>query len=292
MLFLSAALALAAVNPELANMRGDCQRGDAAACRELARRFEDGDGLPIDGGEAARFYRQACKSGDPEACGRLGHAYHFGDGVTLNHQRAADLYMQACQMGHSPSCRAVADLFISGDGVAPDATSAMLWYEHGCELGDGPSCTWAGISWEIGQGTVADPLRAAELYRTACALEDGAGCGRLARMVLDSEDRPLALRLAARGCAIGDATSCGLHGRMTVARRETVGTQPIRELLTACHDTDLDACEVAARALRREGSRPSLEAAARAWEVACACGVRGACHRARRALNSGRRASP
>ena len=77
------AVGCAAQTPEseLDGLRARAEQGSANAQYYLAGRYRDGNGVPQDEGEAARWYRLAAEQGDIHAQFILGGRYRDGNGV-------------------------------------------------------------------------------------------------------------------------------------------------------------------------------------------------------------------
>jgi hypothetical protein len=93
---LTAALMLAAMTgAAVAGPWEDAFRGDAAAQMKLGDIYANGQGVPQDYGEAARWYRLAANQGDAKAQHRLGDMYFNGQGVPKDFGEAARWYRLA-----------------------------------------------------------------------------------------------------------------------------------------------------------------------------------------------------
>lgn len=71
---------------------GELQReanaGDRNAQFELGKLYGNGNGVPVDQEESAKWYLKAASNGHPEACGRLGYRYAEGIGVKKDLSKA------------------------------------------------------------------------------------------------------------------------------------------------------------------------------------------------------------
>src|SRR5262249_51806209 len=75
------------------------ERGYAEAQHNLALMYENGEGVPQDYSEAARWYRIAAKQGNPGSQNNLGRLYETGDGVTKDYAAAIEWYRRAVEGG-------------------------------------------------------------------------------------------------------------------------------------------------------------------------------------------------
>ena len=97
-----------------------CDRGDGAACVEVATLHRELGDLPL----AAAYFRRACDLANPFGCAALARAWDRGEGLGRDPAAATSLYVSACLGGHAPSCISAA----AGVG-APDSAEFM---RRGC----------------------------------------------------------------------------------------------------------------------------------------------------------------
>ncbi len=77
------------------------QAAKALSLRSEARAFEHGEGVPRDGGKAAKLYCEAARLGDAEAQYSVGWMYANGRGVPRDDALAAYFFDLAARQGHS-----------------------------------------------------------------------------------------------------------------------------------------------------------------------------------------------
>ena len=75
--------------------------GMAAAQQDLARRYDNGEGVPENDAEAVKWYKKAADQGDADAQYNLGIMYYRGDGVPENNIRAYVWWSMAKTQGHA-----------------------------------------------------------------------------------------------------------------------------------------------------------------------------------------------
>lgn len=81
-----------------------CDRGDGPACVEVAALHREAG----DPARAAAYARRACDLASAHGCADLARAFEQGEGVTANPAGAIELYVGACLGGHAGACRAAA----------------------------------------------------------------------------------------------------------------------------------------------------------------------------------------
>lgn len=77
------------------------QGGDIEAQFALGARYEDGNGIEPDLGEAIRWYTEAAEGGHTEAQFKLGHFYEQGRGVAADPAKAKGWFELAATNGHA-----------------------------------------------------------------------------------------------------------------------------------------------------------------------------------------------
>ncbi|MDP7156714.1 MAG: tetratricopeptide repeat protein [SAR324 cluster bacterium] len=81
-------------------MLAKAEAGDAAAQHYLAWMYANGEGVPKDRAEAAKWIRKAAEQGEPETQYMLGEAYANGYGVPEDDVEAVKWYRKAAEQGH------------------------------------------------------------------------------------------------------------------------------------------------------------------------------------------------
>lgn len=91
----------------LARRRAACKRDDGAACLELGKAFDFGQGVAKDRKKACGLYEQACDLGELEGCDGLAACYVLGIDRPTDMAEADRLRRKACKKGYEPSCKAL-----------------------------------------------------------------------------------------------------------------------------------------------------------------------------------------
>ena len=86
------------------------EQGNITAQLFLGRAYADGEGVPKDNGEAARWYCQAAGQGDLEGQYRFGLACSKGDGVRKDDAEAVFWLCKAAEQGHELAQQALAEM--------------------------------------------------------------------------------------------------------------------------------------------------------------------------------------
>lgn len=125
-LFLCALVATSALNDALAQTvpTGEAvpevAQDDPQALLDLARRYQQGQGVPKDLARAAGLYERAAQLGNPDAQFALGNMYLLGEGVPRDDDWAFTWYRAAARQGHALAQKNVSE-FYRAAGVNPPA---------------------------------------------------------------------------------------------------------------------------------------------------------------------------
>jgi len=109
--------------------------GLASAQFYLGVMYENGQGVPQDYQEAARWYLRAAEQGHDRAQNNLGKLYEEGLGVEHDNIRAVQWYQKAAEQGLSAAQFNLAEMYMSGRGIKPDDDQAREWYRKAAMQG-------------------------------------------------------------------------------------------------------------------------------------------------------------
>jgi TPR repeat protein len=88
---------------QLTRIRRLAEEGDSEAQFDLGYVYEEGDGVPQDDAEAARWYRKAAEQGNADAQFNLGYMHREGRGVPQDFVEAARCYRRWCRSWGTPA---------------------------------------------------------------------------------------------------------------------------------------------------------------------------------------------
>ena len=111
------------------------QDGYANAQYNLARMYQNGEGVTRDYGAAIKWYKRAIKQTHSNAQYNLGMMYVRGKGVAVDYKAAAELFKKASSMGHRDSQNNLGYMYSQGYGVAKDYTRAYMWLDISASKG-------------------------------------------------------------------------------------------------------------------------------------------------------------
>jgi uncharacterized protein len=111
------------------------EQGLASAQFYLGVMYENGQGVPQDYPEAARWYLKSAKQGHDRAQNNLGKLYEDGQGVDQDHIIAVQWYQKAADQGLSAAQFNLAEMYENGRGVKPNTDQAQAWYRKAAAQG-------------------------------------------------------------------------------------------------------------------------------------------------------------
>ncbi|MEO8894795.1 MAG: tetratricopeptide repeat protein [Rhizomicrobium sp.] len=102
--------------------------------------------------DAMATYQQAAKLGHPRAMAVIGNMYREGEGVPKNPAEAAKWYAQAAQLGNRGAQFSLGSMYEEGEGVPKDVARAAKLYEASARQGMPEAQFALGLSYEFGEG--------------------------------------------------------------------------------------------------------------------------------------------
>lgn len=104
------------------------ENGSANAQFNLGAMYDNGDGVPEDDTEAAKWYLQAADQGHVNAQFSLGVMYANGEGVAEDATEAATWYRKAADQGDYRAQYNLGALYANGEGVPQDSIECYVWF--------------------------------------------------------------------------------------------------------------------------------------------------------------------
>jgi len=129
--------------------------------------YYNGDGIPKNFIEAAKWYRLAANQGNAMAQYNLGLLYYKGQGVLQNHAEAAKWCRLAAEQGNAMPQFNLGLLYRDGDGIPKNFIEAAKWYRMAAEQGIAEAQFNLGLLYENGQGVPQNYAEAAKWWRMA-----------------------------------------------------------------------------------------------------------------------------
>jgi len=98
--------------------------------------YDNGDGVPEDDAEAAKWYLQAADQGHINAQFNLGVMYENREGVAENPVEAATWYRKAADQGDYRSQYNLGALYANGEGVLQSYSESYVWLNIAAKSGN------------------------------------------------------------------------------------------------------------------------------------------------------------
>lgn len=180
-------------------LRAKAGQGDAEAQTQLGRLYAQGQGVPRDYAEAAKWYRRAAEQGNADAQTALGELCEAGQGVARDPGAAAKWYRLAADQGHTRAQYDLGVIHEFGRGVPRDQKQAATWYRRAADRGDTLAQFNLGQRYDLGIGVPADRIEAFKWLSLAAAqgLADAAEAGARVKSKLTRAEISEARRRAA-----------------------------------------------------------------------------------------------
>jgi localization factor PodJL len=136
-----------------ARLRSAALAGDPDAAYEVAVRFADGHGVPVNLREAAHWFALAARHGLAPAQFRYASMLEKGQGVKKDLTLARQLYLAAASKGHAKAMHNLAVLYAEGIDGKPDYATAVKWFRQAALHGIADSQYNLGVLTARGLGT-------------------------------------------------------------------------------------------------------------------------------------------
>ena len=151
------------------NARQFAEQGDANAQYELGRMYDNGEGVPQNYVEAAKWYRQAADQGDAMAQNNLGVMHYKGQGVPQNDAEAFRWYRLAADQGDATAQSNLGGMYEKGEGVPQNYVEAVKWYRVAAEQGYANAQFGLGFMYVNGVGVPNNDVEAYKWLALAAA---------------------------------------------------------------------------------------------------------------------------
>jgi localization factor PodJL len=172
--------------------------GNAKAEMLIGLKYVDGDGVPANEAEGAKWLQKAASQNEPVAAYRLGTLYERGKGVTADPAKATKWYQVAAQAGNRKAMHNLAVAFAQGTGVQKNFAEAARWFSKAAALGLSDSQFNLAVLYERGLGVPQSLLDAYKWYAIAASQGDTESKNRIDALgtQLSADDRAAAARSA------------------------------------------------------------------------------------------------
>ncbi|HWC62208.1 MAG TPA: tetratricopeptide repeat protein, partial [Rhizomicrobium sp.] len=153
--------------------------GNAIAQTIIGLKELDGDGVPANPADAAKWLERAAEQGQAVAQYRLGAVYERGQGVSANNATATRWYQLAADQGNRKAMHNLAVAYAGGTAGKKDMAEAARWFAKAAALGLADSEFNLAVLYERGEGVPQSMLDAYKWYAIAAAQGDTESKSRL-----------------------------------------------------------------------------------------------------------------
>jgi localization factor PodJL len=154
------------------NLRNAATSGDAGAAYEVAVRFAEGRGVPVNLPEAAQWFERAAGKGLAPAQFRYASMLEKGQGVKKDLPQARRLYLAAAAKGNAKAMHNLAVLYAEGMDGKPDYGTAVKWFQQAAQRGIADSQYNLGVLAARGLGTDKDFVESYKWFALAATRGD------------------------------------------------------------------------------------------------------------------------
>ena len=146
--------------------------GDSAAAYEVAVRYAEGRGVPVNLEEAARWFERAASNGLAPAQFRYASLLEKGQGVKKDLTAARRLYLAAAAKGNAKAMHNLAVLYAEGIEGKPDYAAAAQWFRKAAQRGIADSQYNLGVLCARGLGSEKNFAESYQWFALAAAQGD------------------------------------------------------------------------------------------------------------------------
>ena len=192
------ATAKVAAIPALDRLTALANSGNSKAELIVGLKYLNGDGVPVNEVQGAKWLERAAEGGEPVAQYRLGTLYEHGKGVAVDPAKATHWYQAAAMQGNRKAMHNLAVAFAEGTGLKKDYAEAARWFSKAASLGLTDSQFNLAVLYERGQGVPQSLLDAYKWYAIAAAGGDTESKSRIEALAtqISADDRAAAQHAA------------------------------------------------------------------------------------------------
>lgn len=155
---------------DLRDIMNKAKNGDAESQTELARMYEEGNGVKQSDAEAIKWYTLAAEQGDKVAQNNLAVFYEMGIGVEKDEKKAFDLYLKSAEQGYADAQFNAGSALLGGRGVEESVEESFKWMLKAAEQNHPYAMCNIGAAYDIGCGIEKDVAKAFEWTEKSAAI--------------------------------------------------------------------------------------------------------------------------
>ena len=147
--------------------RKAAEQSYAKAQGYLSEMYFLGEGVEVDDEQGVYWARKAADQGDALGQNNVGFGYESGRGLTMDKSKAVDWYRKSAEQGLAMGQVNLARMYDEGEGVAENDEKAVEWFKKAADQGDTEAQNSLGFAYYYGEGVAKNIEKAVELYRKA-----------------------------------------------------------------------------------------------------------------------------
>lgn len=151
------------------SLQKSASRGAAASQYELARRYEESDGIDRDRASARVWLLMASRNGHVPSMVRLGKGLLEADGFETNRCQGLYWLLKAANRGSSEACAFLGQARLNGHELPQSDELALAWYRKGANRGCLTSMLGLAFCFMRGRGVERCPVKAHVCLSVAAA---------------------------------------------------------------------------------------------------------------------------
>ena len=148
----------------LRSIKDKAQSGDANSQYQLAKIYDQANGVARDLRESRRWYIKSAEQGNVLAQYELACIYHYGRATLRDYREARKWFTKAGDQGHALSQNYMGFLCKCGKGGPQDLPEARRWFEKSAEAGEERAMDNMGMLFYCGIGVQQDFLQARKWF--------------------------------------------------------------------------------------------------------------------------------
>jgi TPR repeat protein len=164
---------------KISQLIAGAERGLVQQEIELAHAYFNGDGVPQDAAEAARWYERAAEAGHTGAQNEIGYFYEAGIGVPVNMERSAHWFQRSAASGSAQGSLNLGVAYLFGRGVPKDNAMGATFITEAYHRGSGFAASYLGDMYYFGIGVPQNRAAAERWYQAGLKRHDAMAAYRL-----------------------------------------------------------------------------------------------------------------
>lgn len=157
---------------DFAAMKQAAEHGDVDAQNKLGAMYFEGNGAPLDYGEALIWFQKSADQGHAKAQYNLGQMYRQGKGLPQDLGKAIVWYQKSADQGFAPAQTALGVAYAGQQGIPKNEAEAAKWWRRAADQDYAKAEVKLGVAYQEGIGVPKDNTEAVKWWRKAAGQND------------------------------------------------------------------------------------------------------------------------